>query len=254
MNKSLQLELSKKWTQWFIGFTEGDGCFVVTKVNNVTFEIYQKEKCILTHILQTLKFGNIYKHSLSGVYTYSVSRANDLKKIIELFNGNILTSKKQKQFERFLIAYNIKNSNSIPFICNDKVPTFTDSWLSGFIDAEGSFHVYFYKKSYRVDIRFKVGQKSDRKICKAIEKLFKGDKSASVQYYKKHDFYEFRLDSQKGVQLLFPYLDMFQLKTQKIQSYKRWKNVHRKLVYKKHLKDQTRQKLIVESEKINNFS
>lgn len=250
------MKIRPQWRDWFIGFVEGDGYFGFGRAKYPVVEIYQKELRILEHIKETLGFGSISRHPVSGCYTWRATNPKHLQRIMDLFNGRIRTWYRYNQFQAFVSIYNFRYSKlEKPIVFKGNRPNilFEDAWLSGFIDAEGSFHVYFYKRSYKVQIRFKVGQKSDKELCRNIWSLFRGSKSASVQFFKKHDFYEFRLDSIKGVALLFPYLEQFPLKTQKKESYKRWKIIHQKLVDKRHLQEQKRQELILEGQKINHF-
>ena len=75
------LELNQNWVNWFIGFVEGDGCFVVLSSGYIRFEIYQKEKAILLDILSVLGFGKIYKHKGNKCYTFVISDRQNLNKI-----------------------------------------------------------------------------------------------------------------------------------------------------------------------------
>lgn len=256
MKKMLSLSQSQtlltvNWNDWLIGFVEGDGHFHKHKDGHISFQIYQKEYAILERIKNYLQFGKIYYHKTSQIYQLIVGKEKDLRTIIHIFNGNLRTRYKHKQFELFLCTFNMKYSTPILFIDSRRPITLQDYWFSGFIDAEGSFFVSFYKKSYRFDFRFKIGQKTDRELCSKLKELYSNNKSCSVQYYKKHDFYEFRIDSLKGALLIFPYLDNFPLKTKKEQSYLRWKKMHQKLLNKMHLQRQKRTQLILEAKQIN---
>lgn len=241
----------QKWPDWLIGFVEGDGCFHKNKNGNLSFQIYQKERAILEIIQNFFGFGKIYYHKTNKTYQFITGNEKNLRKIINLFNGNLRTINKHKQFATFVSAFNQKNLNPILLINKRKLVSLEDSWFSGFIDAEGSFFVSFSKKTYRFNFRFKVGQKGDNLLCLQLKQLFNDNKSCSVLYYKKHDFYQFQIDSLKGAYMIFSYLKNFPLKTKKSQSYFKWKKIHQKLLNKSHLQPQKRIKLIIEASKIN---
>ena len=104
--------------EWFIGFTEGDGSFALTKEptkynpDNVrpTFQINQKDPQVLYRIRKELGFGNIIlindKKTGASYYRYSVNKLECLRYLILLFNGNLVLDKAQSRFSKWVTAYN----------------------------------------------------------------------------------------------------------------------------------------------------
>lgn len=104
--------------EWFIGFTEGDGSFGLTKEptkynpDNVrpTFRINQKDPQVLYRIRKELGFGNINlindKKTGASYYRYSVNKLECLRYLILLFNGNLVLDKAQSRFSKWVTAYN----------------------------------------------------------------------------------------------------------------------------------------------------
>ena len=72
-----------------------------------------------------------------------------------LLNGNMRTSKIKKLYE-LIDWYNLKHGLIITKKPIDISNIHSNSWLSGFIDAEGSFSIFINKKSIR--IRFSITQ------------------------------------------------------------------------------------------------
>jgi len=132
--------------QWFIGFTEGNGCFHVGE--NVSFEILQDQE-ILNYIKEQLGLGQVYKQNSSGqvTYRYIVSDPQEIAEIIDLFNGKVQLSKKQAQFYGFVGAYNVKYNKNIIIKPHEDLTGLDKAWLSGFIDSEGCFTVSIIKQS-----------------------------------------------------------------------------------------------------------
>ena len=95
---------------WFIGFTEGDGSFVVSKTrNSLQFVITQSTEdiIILHYIKETLGFGTVIKQGLR-TSRYVVQDLTNLYLIILLFNGNIVLPTRKKNFKEFLDIFNQK--------------------------------------------------------------------------------------------------------------------------------------------------
>ena len=79
-------------------------------------------------------------------------------KLVNLLNGNMRTSKMYRLYD--LIDWlNNKNSDlNIIKLPLDSSPINSNAWLSGFIEADGSFSVFLNKKSIR--LRFSLTQTS----------------------------------------------------------------------------------------------
>jgi hypothetical protein len=101
---------NNKFLTWLVGFTEGDGSFVIVKTkNNLQFVITQSTEdiAILNYIQDNLGFGKVIKQ---GVRTsrYVVQDLTNLYLIILLFNGNLILPTRKKNFKDFLNVYNQK--------------------------------------------------------------------------------------------------------------------------------------------------
>jgi hypothetical protein len=84
--------------EWFVGFTEGDGCFGVDyKSNRIQFIITQKEPQVLYKIKKTLGFGVVRQHA-DGYYRYNVSEKSNLLHLIKIFSGRLVFNKTNLRF------------------------------------------------------------------------------------------------------------------------------------------------------------
>jgi intein-encoded DNA endonuclease-like protein len=99
---------SKEFLHWLIGFTEGDGSFIVNKRGDLAFVITQSQCEIQTleFIKETLGFGKVISQSQSTLRFVCQSKL-EIELIIYLFNGNLVFPSRQKSFEKFIDGFNI---------------------------------------------------------------------------------------------------------------------------------------------------
>ena len=259
---------------WFIGFTEGDGSFVVSKTrNSLQFVITQSTEdiIILHYIKETLGFGTVIKQGLR-TSRYVVQDLTNLYLIILLFNGNIVLPTRKKNFNLFLDIFNKKiikgstrnnifntlSENKTPASCpaevefkfKDNLPSINDSWLSGFTDAEGCFTVSFLKESNAFRLRYIVSQKGDNNlpILSSLILLFNAGR---LEAHSKKSNYSYILSGKKACYNLYDYFNKFPLKTKKSISLGLWKEIHSAISNKEHLDLELRKILIEKANKVN---
>jgi hypothetical protein len=89
-----------------IGFAEGDGCFTINKRDDFSFILVQGNAniTILKTIQINLQLGNILSQS-SRVSRLVIQKNEEIKLILQLFNGNIVLPTRKKQFELFFTRY-----------------------------------------------------------------------------------------------------------------------------------------------------
>jgi len=72
---------------------------------------------VLFYIKKTLGFGSVTLQSdISNTHQFTVRDKNNLIKIINIFNGNLITKAKIVQFELFVQAFNLKYNTNINLI------------------------------------------------------------------------------------------------------------------------------------------
>jgi hypothetical protein len=229
-------EISNDWLTWFIGFSEGDGAFLTGKDKRLIFVLTQKETAILNHVHETLGIGRVRTYG-----PFSRYRVDDKKGIlilIALFNGNLVLDKRKVQVKKWLDNINIEQRN------NNVLPLLNNSWLSGFIDAEGCFNVTLFKRKsmilgYQVKLKFMIDQKDSLGNMLFIKdqlnlfltnrKLKKG--SIGVMH---------RIESNSFVKvpLIIEYINKFRLKSKKQESFDKWVTVYELVKNKAHLTEE----------------
>jgi len=250
---------------WLIGFTEGDGSFVMSKSGSFVFGVYQHKKNIevLNMIKNRLGFGKIrVQHNMAN---YIIETQKELYLIGLLFNGNLVTVNKKLSFDKWLLGINkrfIKGRSLLPAIESGSaniLPSLNDSWISGFVDAEGCFSVSIRNKTKGFNIIFDIAQNNFSQIGKSdlvqepvlryLEKLFSVGKAYQSNSRPKASGY--RVSGLKATATLMPYFDKHPLLTDKYISYMLWKELHLRFLNKEHLDPILRDNLKILARKVN---
>ena len=224
-------QISKDWLSWFIGFSEGDAAFLTYK-NSCTFVITQKEERILYHIRDTLQIGMVKNF---GKFSRYIVRDNkSIKILINLFNGNIVLDKRKTQLNKWLIIFNISEIN------NNIMPTLKDAWISGLIDAEGCFNVTLFKRKamslgYQVKLRFMIDQKDSLNTMIYLKDLLNLNLTWKLKSNDINKMCRVESNSFIKVSTIINYLNNFSLKTKKMDSFNKWKEVYCMVLNKEHL-------------------
>ena len=255
---------SVAFLQWFIGFSEGDCSFTRAKRNDLYFVITQStvDVQVLYYIKNNLGFGSVVQQSKKDkTHRFIIQDLKHLYLICLLFNGNMILPIKNAKFLNFLTFLNEKllKRNLYSIILpnyNTLLPTLTDAWLAGFVDAEGCFHVRLYTVNKSYKFLFSLTQKWDqnKSVLLHILKLFNynSDKQlGKVIPHSVNQVWDLRIAGLENCQSLFHYFDSFPLKSKKLNSYLKWKNLHSKLLNKDHLDPKKRIELIRLSKDIN---
>lgn len=245
---------------WLIGFTEGDGSFVLAKRGDLSIVITQDSRDIqvLNMIKTNLGLGKVIKQGKT-TSRFVVQDKKGLYLLATLFNNNLVSYSKIIYFNKFLSALNRYNQNGnlkYPIIPLKKtneitIPTLDDEWLCGFTDSEGSFSVSISSISNKFNICFDIAQNhiENKYILDHISNLFKVGKTYK---HSNEKAYYYRIGGLKDLNKIFPYFDKYSLRSKKIKSYILWKDLHNKLLNKNHLNPTLRESLKVLASKVNN--
>ena len=205
-----------KFLEWFIGFAEGDGSFVVTGEKSVfSIHLHIVDLPLLYFIQNQLNMGNVYLNKKSA--TFIVKANKDVATLIEIFNGNIFLHKRQLQFSKWVYNYNIKNKTNIEIKPNQFQPSLNNGWLSGFTDAEGSFFVSVSKM--RIVQRFSLVQKDTKPEFLFLSELLKGN------YEMRKDFSRIVINFY-NLDTIINYLTKYKLYSVKAKSLEKWLEIY----------------------------
>jgi len=242
-------EVSDEWLTWFIGFSEGDGAFLTGKNRSLRFVLTQKEIAILNHIQSTLSIGRV--RTYGSFSRYLVDDKNGIYILTNLFNGNLVLDKRKTQMKKWLDSYGLKN------IDTNILPSLHNSWLSGFIDAEGCFNVSLFKRkalalNYQVKLRFMIDQKDSLDTLLIIKNIW--NMILTHRKLKNIDMkvmYRVEINSFVKVQPIIDYLNKFSLKTKKKESFRLWVQVYNLVKTDSHLTAEGLDQIKIMSKQVN---
>jgi hypothetical protein len=248
---------SQAFLEWFVGFTEGDGSFIVPKRGSLQFVITQSSSDVqvLNYIQKNLGFGKVIQQSKSNnTHRFIVQDVSHILLICLIFNGNMVFLTKNSQFLIFLSAYNNMalrmKLEIINPIVDTLLPTLHDHWLAGLTDAEGCFTLSLLSNSKGYRLRFTISQKWEvnKVILQHISTIFS---VGNISPHSVADNWEYIVNGIKNTSHIIPYFDTHLLYTKKKQSYNLWKELRIQLIKGDHLNNDTRAKMVQLAKTIN---
>lgn len=136
---------NSKFNNWFVGFFEGNGSFVIDSNSGRCYLIIdQKHVKVLIYIKDNLKVGSIKKYQ--NYYRLTISSKKDMYYVLTVLNGHLILNNTNKRLHNFINNYNKYyrlNVEDPYYLIFKGQSTFNkeSSWLSGFIDAQGCFNI-----------------------------------------------------------------------------------------------------------------
>lgn len=223
VNKTTLLENKELFSQWLVGFTDGDGTFSIARQNGTWSLIFKLGQStynlrLLHYVKNQLGVGSIYVEKNGNMAHFRIRDRKVLESVIfPIFDKYPLLTSKQFNYLKFKEAFAILSdptlSNSekdtlvsnivnrelpadyispIWSIINNKVSDYASAslvmskaWLVGFTEAEGSFYLVS-KGPTRLVHAFEVTQKLDVIVLNSIQRLL--GISTQVQFKKAGNF------------------------------------------------------------------
>nr|QWL15226.1 hypothetical protein [Ulva rigida] len=252
--------IDKLFLQWFIGFSEADGSFIILKsfkIPRLYFSITQKNPKVLFKIKKKLGFGKVKRFYQNGEYYYhfSVYKLENIERLIYIFNGNIVLDKVFIRFSNWVKQYNILCNHSLiikPIHFKKRKVCFNlnSSWFAGFIEGDGGFYASLtknskYKLNYRLRIKFYITQKYELLFLENVIKLIH-KKYLESKYYKndfslnteitdiktskyitnlKFSTYRLEISTEKYILIILEYLNKYPLQGEKKITFLRWQRI-----------------------------
>lgn len=226
-------EITRNFKDWLVGFIEGDGTWFIRSNNTLGFELAQKtsDSQVLYEIKKTLGFGKVSHNSVSELSRFVIaSNSESYWKVVNLVEcgTELRLKKRQTQFNNWLdrletiTGSKIVRQNIITSL-ERKQPSWEDSWLSGFIDAEGCFRISFDKRVNQYRLFFQVTQ-DEQEILIKIKELFGLTHKGQIR--KDRTTYVLAVTGKKARELIIKYLLKHPLKTKKRIAFQKWEECH----------------------------
>lgn len=232
-----------KFSYYLTGLIEGDGTIIVPKTDisikgklnypSIQIVFHLKDFPLALLIQKNLGHGTISRKKGVNAYILTINNIEGLILIVHLINGKLRTPKFYA-FQNLIVWLNSKNSNlklKIQEIDNSSL--MSNSWLSGFIEANGHFSVRTSMVTHysKLECKFELSQ---RQIDhNGRNNLYFLDNIAiylltivkSIRMDRPNPQYRIRTTSLKGNIVLEDYLNNYPLFGTKYLDYKDWLEV-----------------------------
>lgn len=256
-------KFSKNYLEKFlVGLLDGDGSIVVDKIKRVKTPYIRIRFIIsLKNNEDNYKMLILIKNNICGCVniergdkyvTWTCTSKKDILIMLRILEKYpLLSSRKICQYN-FIKIY-INNPNLDKYVYNRsrkyflqkelcklfknefKIPDYFSSWLSGFIEAEGSFLLRKNKRGNKHTKCFSIGQNNDEYLIMAIkEYLFSNNKiqfkkckikdKSNFLYNNWGGYYKIEIYGAKSRNILYNHFDKHPLLGNKLSSYIKWKN------------------------------
>ena len=243
---------SPKLAPYLAGLIEGDGHIAVHNKNSnskvfrpkIIIVFNEKDKPLAEKLSTELKVGKVIDRFKGGHVILQILAKQEVLKIINLINGYMRTPKIEA-LHRAIEWINNNDNNLIPLLGLDLSPIDSNSWLSGFTDADGNFSITVYdrkkngkvvrtnvqtffrievKQNYPKDVTADQGGSSYFIILTKIAAFFTVNLYTRTRYIDDKVYYAFLAiaHNSKSHEIVRKYFDNYPLYSSKYLAYKDW--------------------------------
>jgi len=237
------LSLNKKefnLNSFLAGLIEGDGYISINNKNKVllgiTFNI--KDKPLAEKLLNYIGKGLIVKRKSNSI-ELRFTTVKSLEKIINLINGKMRTPKIDQlaKLIEWINKNHLKNINLLPL---DYSNLLNNSWLAGFIDADGSFYIRnslkqkICKFSLEQRMIYPKTKESYEKILTLMCQNLNVKLNIRTRLNYNDSYYIVRVENQKSIIILINYLKYHNLLSSKYLDFLEWEKAFNEIINKNH--------------------
>lgn len=262
-----------KFGAYLAGLWEGDGHIWIPNTTHAPSGKRYTPHFVITFnevdyplvlVLKNILGGTIRHKKESSAYVLVISSISGLSMIINLINGYLRTPKID-QFNKLITWINNNSNNNFSINEPDTSSILKNGWLSGFIDADGSFSIIIRNKTIngkgkdRVEARVRIEQRrEDPKTNKSYESILKliaetfGVQLNTTIHNGNINYYVISITSPTKLVILINYLNEYSLFTSKYLNFKDFSSCVDIMLNKKHLTMPGREKIGILKEGMNN--
>jgi len=237
----------KNFNSFLTGFFEANGHIWIpnlnaTKKHNPRFCItfHLKDKPLADKLLETLGYGFIRIKLKENACVLTISPLKGLINVISLINGNMRTPKIHQLYSLIDWINDNQNTNlkKLPLSTN---PLNSDSWLAGFIDADGSFLIRHStletSKKERIACSFVIEQrlidpKSNEDYFSSLNQI--ANLLSTKLLITNRNYYRLNATSLNSIKLVIAYLEQFNLRSSKYLDSLDWMEAAKIIIDDKH--------------------
>lgn len=194
-----------------------------------------------------MEFGHIKNRPKDNACVLVVSPVKGLKRIVKLINGELKTPK-IIQLHNLIDWLNKNHGSNIKKLPVNTEAMSKNSWLTGFVDADGSFSIQHTKKENgakknKVSCRLRIEQrmfepKNKESYFNVLTDIanFLGCKLLTrKQLSTSNEYYTLAASSRKSILVVYKYFELFPLFSSKYLDYKDWSNAVKLMLKNEHL-------------------
>ncbi len=246
---------------YLTGLIEGDGTIIVpdqsrSKKNKKNYPSVQicfhlKDLPLALTVQKTLNCGSLNRKKGVNAYTYTINSKKGLIFLVSLVNGYMRTPKIYDLWK--LIDWLNSEDWYVSLLKDEKIlkgekdqsSLLSNSWLSGFIEADGHFHVRTTPAQFKIECKFELVQSivdhNNRSSHSFLEKIGNTLNCSvkMIRQTKPKKEYRVRTTNIKGNTVLEEYLKEYPLFGSKFLDFQDWsivldffkKKVHKKQIF-----------------------
>lgn len=245
------------FNSYLAGLFEGDGHIWLPKNNTkkkhnprfcITFGL--KNEPLAKKLLEIIGYGFIRYKPKDNACVLVVSPVKGLKKIIEYINGELRTPK-IIQLHNLIDWINKNHSSNIIKLPLKKGNLDKDSWLSGFIDADGSFSILHTKlvnnnKKRKISCRLRIEQRmcepvsgnSYFNVLTEVTDFLGCNLKTRKQVSTGNVYYTLTASSRKSLSMILTYFGYFSLYSSRYLDFKDWEKAANLILKNDHYTEQ----------------
>ena len=243
-SKKVKISRHKILGPYLAGLFEGDGNIWIQNSNVkkkhnprfcITFSL--KNEPLAKKLLDLIGSGDIRYKPKDNACVLVVSPVVGLKKIVSLINGELRTPKIH-QLHKLMDWLDKNHSTNLFKLPLKEGQLFDSSWLSGFIDSDGSFSVQHTKlennaKKRKISCRLRIEQRmldpitgnSYISVLTDICKFLNCNLLTRIQKSTGNKYYTLTASSKISLFIIIKYLDVYPLFSSKYLDYLDWKEI-----------------------------
>ena len=245
------------FNSYLAGLFEGDGHIWFPKENTkkkhnpifcITFGL--KNELLAKKLLEIIGYGFIRYKPKDNACVLTISPVKGLKKIVEYINGELRTPKIIR-LHNLIDWINKNHSSDITKLPIKKGNLDKDSWLAGFVDADGSFSIQHTKlennaKKKKISCRLRIEQRMYEPITKStyfdvlteIAIFLSCNLKTRKQISTGNEYFNLTASSRKSLSIIITYFKSFPLYSSKYLDYKDWEEAANLILEKDHYTEQ----------------